>query len=487
MDHDSVPFSTPGPSSHRSKDIRETYERITREGLEVMGEQINSEPAYTSNVSGHLAWDVSLLVRAACAAWRATADPVHLRQAASWAQHLCERTDVDSGTRNWRGRVGNAWSAGPRYTAATAPLGSIAGVPIQIQAAADAIRIERPTTGTVTVHAMRDGSTIWSSPEASVKPDARSYLPDVLAEKSAVHAVLLRNLPAPIDLSGLEARDVRLVPQFAPHLVHTGMITRSLLSAAQALDAAGPRTPGADVTPDDLFTTAERALAEHDQEIRTLSGQSWYITPEDFPGRRLGLDLPHNHIVDVATSLLVIGDRRDDKSRRTLGASLTRRFTREIDAYEAGVIRHPWFYYPVDSDIFFGVERERPLAERRVRAVRRAEDSSHATMRVRALAEWRRIDSKLVEDATLSSVALSFRRHFIAVTDGISTLRWLPGDANDAPRQGYADTYAGAWGALAPWDRSIKRRINSIAFQHPPSAVFGATVLSAAEILELNS
>src|SRR5699024_8722734 len=128
-----------------------------------------------------------------------------------------------------------------------------------------------------------------------------------------------------------------------------------------------------------------------------------------------------------------------------------------------------------------------PRAERSIPAVPRGEDSSHATMRIRALIDWRAIDAKLVSDEALKSIALSFRRHYMASEKGIPTLNWLPGDTKGAARRGQADTYPGAWGGLAPWASTIRRRITSMAYCHPPKAIFGATVLSAAEIVAMNT
>lgn len=487
MDHDSVPFEAPVPASYRIADVREAYAEITRRGLDVMDEKISQDPAYTSNENGHFAWDVALLIRGACLTWRVTGDPVHLQQASRWAAHMVARTDEALHRTNWRGSAGPVWSAGPRYTAGIATVGTIGGVPIQVQAAADSVVLEKLDRTAAQLHVVRNGETVWSSPEASLLPDSDDYFPDVLARRSSVHAALLRGLPTPIDLSTLSAGDFTLRPQFAAHFVHTGAIVRSLIAAAEALEEAGDAARNADITPEELFLAAERALLCHDDEIRTRSGQVWYITPEDFPGRRLGLELPHNHVVDAATSLLVLGRRKNDEGLRSLGNSLTRRFLGEIEAYSEGVLRHPWFYYPVDSDIFFGVRRDGPMAERIIPAVPRGEDSSHATIRVRALAEWKAIDHKLVPDDALRAVALSFRRFYMANNAGVTSLRWLPGDEKDAPRFGHADTYAGAWGALHSWDSSFRRRLNSMAYRHPPTEIFGATVLSAAEILAMNS
>lgn len=487
MDHDSIPYDVPGPKSHKIADVREAYAAFTRRGLEVMGEAIQTKPAYESNENGHFAWDVSLLIRAACLAWRATSDPTHLEQAVNWAQHLVERTDEARGQRDWRGRSVPAWSAGGRYTAGTAVIGHIGGAPIQLQAVADKVIIERPGPTTAIVRAVRHGGRTWSSPVASMLPDNTSYLPDVLAYRSASFSTLIRGLPAAVDLSSLAAGEYKLETQHASHLVHTGLIARALIAAGEALEVAESSNDRLGITPETLFDAAARALLVHDDEIRTRAGQIWYITPEDFPTRRLGLELPHNHIVDAATSFLILGRRRNDRGLRNIGASLARRFLGEIEAFESGALRHPWFYYPVDSETFFGVSRGEPIAERTIPAVPRGEDSSHATMRVRALTEWKALNDKLVPDAALTSTALSFRRYFMANEKGISTLNWLPGDAKGAPHRGRSDTFAGAWGALAPWDSSIKRRINSMAYRHPPTTIFGATVLSAAEILAMNS
>lgn len=487
MDHDSVPFDVNGPASHRIADIREAYAKITRRGLEVMGERIEHDPVYGSNENGHFAWDVSLLIRAASLTWRVTRDPMHLQQAVTWAQHMVERSDEELGLTNWCDKSGPVWSAGPRYTAGTVTVGAIDGVAIRLQAAADRVMIERPSETTAIVRAVREGDRTWSSPESSLLPESDNYLPDVLARLSAVFSVQVRGLRAAIDLSSLTAGEYSIEPQRAAHFVHTGMIARSLISAAEELEFAGPGVIETCVTPGELLTAAKRALIFHDNEIWARSGQVWYVTSKDFPGRRLGLELPHNHVVDAATAYLILGSRLDDDALRNSGVSLTQRFLSEIGVYASGELPHPWFYYPIDSEIFSGVTRDEPMAERKVPGVSRGEDSSHATMRVRALTEWKVIDDKLVPDDVLSTVALSFRRHFMASSKGVATVRWLPGDEKDAPRRGQTDTYAGAWGSLAPWDASIKRRINSMAYRHPPETIFGATVLSAAEILALNT
>lgn len=490
MDHDSVPFDQPGPASHRIADVRSAYEGLTRHGLHVMGEKVAHDGAYSSNESGHFAWDVSLLIRAACLTWRVTGDPVHLRQATDWAQHIVERTDEALSRVNWRNRVTPAWSTGPRYTAGTAVVGSIGGAPITLQAASERVFIERPSEDTAVVRSIRKDGATWSSPEGSLLPDAPNYLPDLLARRSSIHSVLLRGLPAAIDLRFLSAGEFSIDSQYAAHFVHSGMIARSLIAAAEALESAGTDSGRSKISAVELYEAARRALLLHDDEIRVRAGQSWYITLQDFPTRRLGLELPHNHVVDAATAFLILGRRLDDKGLRSLGASLTRPFLGELESHQSGNLEQPWYYYPVDSDVFAGVSRDEPMAERVVPAVQRGEDSSHATMRVRALVEWHAINPRLVSAETLSTVALAFRRNFMTAKRGITTLRWLPGapgDAANGPRLGASDTYAGAWGALAPWDSTMKRRINSLAYRHPPVNMFGATVLSAAEILAMNA
>lgn len=487
MHHDSIPSDTEGPISHRIADIQDAYTIFARRGLTLMGDKISGESVYRSNEHGHLAWDVALLVRAACLTWRVTGDVEHLRQAVTWAKHMIDRTDAKVGIKDWRGESGPVWSAGSRYTAGTAVVGAIGEVPIRLQGAADRLVVERPTDTTAIIRVSCDDGRSWSSPEASLLPEDAHYLPDVLARRSTVFAVLVRGLPGPVDLTSLAAGQHDLERQFAPYLVHTGGIARSLIAAADALESADRGSVEVDVTPGDLYEAATQALLAHDHEIRTQAGNAWYITPEDFPSRRLGLDLPHNHVVDAATSFLILGRRLDRRALHDLGASLTRRFREEVTAYESGSLRHPWFYYPVDSDTFSGAIRSEPMAERQVPGVPRAEDSSHATMRVRALCDWKGIDSALMSDDQMRTVALSFRRFYMAREKGIATLRWLPGDADGAARQGHSDTFSGAWGALTPWDPTIKRRINSMAYRHPPTAVFGATVLSAAEIIAMNS
>lgn len=490
MDHDSLPHKFSLPASRRVSDVRSAYENLTREGLRSMGEQLSQELTYSSNESGHLAWDASLMIRAACLAWRYSGDLTHLNQAATWSQHIVERTDAARGLTDWRGRSGPVWSAGSRYTAGTVGIGLAAGFPVTLQAAAVTVRIERPQPGTAIVHAVREDGTSWSSPEASLDPGSNVYLPDVLARKSSIYCVLVRGLPAPIDLGFLQAGEFTVATQYAPHLVHTGMIARALIEAADALEEAGSPRTLADVTTEDLYMAAREALTHHDDELRVRRGHPWYITPEDFPGRRLAVDLPHNHVADVATSFLLIGRRDADESLRQLGASLTRPWLQEISRYESGTLPHPWFYYPEGSAAFTGVSRTHPIAEREVPGVPRAEDSSHATMRVRALRDWHTADPGLVGPQTLKLVGETLQHDFITKARNAYSLRWLPRNADNAVegfRLGHADSYPGAWANLSLWNPSIKRIINSLAFRRPPDRIFGATILSAAEITALNT
>lgn len=490
MDHDSVAFDAPGPASHRISDVREAYGVLSRRGLEIMGEKIAQDTAYSSNEDGHFAWDVSLAIRAACLTWRITGDALHLRQAATWAQHIVERTDEALDRSDWRDNSTPAWSSGPRYTAGNTIVGSFGGAPISIQAAAERITIERPTDDTAVISSVRKDGGSWTSQVGSLLPESADYLPDLLAAKSSIHSVLLRGLSAPIDLRFLQAGEYKIHQQRAAHFVHTGMISRALIAAAESLAQSAEYAQKSDISPTELYQAALRALLVHDKEIRVRAGQSWYITLEDFPSRRLGLELPHNHIVDAATSFLILGRRFNDKALHSLGCSLTQPWVNEISRRLKGEIPHPWHYYPVDSDIFAGIVRDSPLAERRVPAVSRGEDSSHATMRVRALCEWNAIEPQLVTSETLSAAALAFRRNYMTVKSGATTLRWLPASPKDpaeGPRLGISDTFPGAWAALTPWDKALKRRINSMAYRHPPTRAFGATVLSSAELFALNT
>lgn len=490
MDHDSVSFDLPGPASHRIADVRLAYEALTRRGLQIMDEKIAQEETFSSNEDGHFAWDVSLLIRAACLLWRITGDPVHLKQASGWAQHMIERTDEALARENWRGSIVPAWSAGSRYTAGAVTIGAIGGAPIKLQAVSDCVVVERPSSDTVVIRSIRKDGATWTSPEGSLLPEDSDYIPDLLAQRSSTHSVLLRGLPAPIDLRFLPTGRFPIDSQHAAHLVHTGMIVRSLIAVAETLEAAGPSASHSAISASELYEVARRALLVHDDEIRVRAGQPWYITPEDFPGRRLGLELPHNHVVDAATSFLILGRQFDDAGMHTLGALLTKPWLNELAMLKSRKLPHPWYYYRVDSDMFSGVTRDKPMAERIVSAVKRGEDSSHATMRVRSLIEWHAIDPQLVTDETLSAVALAIRRNFMTSKNGISTLRWLPGAPTDSPdklRLGHADTYSGAWCALYRWDTPMKRHMNSMAYRHPPERVFGATVLSAAEIVAMNA
>lgn len=490
MDYDEVFFDIAGPESHRIADVRATYEELTASGLRTMGELIDGTDSYSSNTDGHFAWDISLSIRAACLFWRVTGDRSYLEMATGWAHHMVERTDDHLNIVNWRGRKAPAWSAGSRYTAGTATVGFDGGTRISLQAASQRVVVERPSQSTAVIHSTREDGSKWSSLEGSLLPGDSDYLPDMLARRSSVHSVLLRGLSGPIDLSFLNAGEFTMKEQFAPHLVHTGLIARSLIAVAECIESvsAGRSKPSADA--EVLYEAARRALLVHDEEIRVRNGQPWYTTPIDFPGRRLGLDLPHNHVADVASCFMILGRRFEDAGLKSLGVSLTRLWLNELKLLESRTIRHPWYYYPIQSDTFEGLTRDSPMAEREVPGVSRGEDSSHATIRVRALLEWHSLIPEIVDENILSAVSLAVRRNYMTSKGGISTLRWLPGapkDAPDALRLGHADTYSGAWAALFRWDAPMKRHMNSMAYRHPPKHVFGGTVISTAEIVAMNA
>lgn len=487
MDHDSSPFDLPGPASHRADDVRKAYGALALHGLSVMDEKVSREEVYSSNHEGHFAWDLSLLVRAACLTWRVTGDSEHLNQALKWAQHMTERTDEARQVEDWRGRKAPTWSAGPRYTAGSAIVGSIGGKQVRIQAASNRLIIERPSDGTVVVRSVRDDGDVWTSPEASLLPESDNYLPDILSRHSSTHAVLVRGANGDSDLRFILEGEYEVVPERASHLVHTGLIARSLIAAAEALEESGGES---DVSSGDLMAAAHQALQSHFYELRVSSDQPWFVTDEEFPGRRLGLELPHNHISDVATSCLILGRELNDVSYRRLGATLVRPALDEIDMHLAGELPHPWFYYPTGSRAFSGVTREHPAAERQVPPVKRAEDSSHATMRVRALLEWRAFDPNLVSVKELRAISRTFYQNFLTTNEGVQEVRWLPSPAKDnadGMRLGHSNTYVGAWAGLSQWDPMIRQRINLLAYEHPPVQMFGATVLSAAEIFAMNS
>lgn len=487
MDHDSKPINVARPASHRISDLSETYEQIIRDGLMIMYHEILANEAYQTNDSGHFAWDIAPAIRAACIAWRITGDSSYLRHATVWAQHIVERTDSNAGRSDWRGQNRPVWSSGSRYTAGEVAL-RIAGCSgVTLQAAAERVVIERPTDSTAIIHAMDANGRAWSSPEASLIPDDSDYLPDVLARRSGVHSVLLRGLESPLPLTGLPAGDYRVRPQRAAHLVHTGAISRSLIAVADTLRASGNEAAKSEVSPDELYQAARSALLSHEDEVCSRRGLPWYITPLDFPGRRLGLELPHNHVAEVSTSFILLGLRNREQWMYSRGRSLSSRFLNEIELSRNGSIPHPWFYYPIDSDMYSGIERHRPLSERIVMGVPRAEDSSHATGRVRALVDWKLALGDAFPAGVLEAVAASFIKDYFTKRGGVPSVRWLPGDAKESPRVGFADTYPGAWGALSAWSPQIKRTVNSLAYRHPPGRIFGATILSAAEILAMNT
>lgn len=490
MEYDAVPHALPPAPSRRVSDLRSTYADLTREGLRLMSEKLSNDPAYSSNESGHFAWDVSLMIRAACLAWKYSGDVTHLEQAIAWSQHVVDRTDAARGLVDWRGRSGPVWSAGSRYTAGTIAVGGTSGLPVTLQAAASTVTIERPRPNTAIIHAIREDGTEWTSPEASLDPSSENYLPDVLARKGSIHCVLVRGLNTPIALDFLPAGNFAVSPQHAPHLVHTGMIARALIETADTLEDAVNPPQITDITPKDLYAAARDALTHHDDELRIQRAQTWYITPDDFPGRRLGVDLPHNHVADVSTSFLRIGRYTGEEAYRQLGASLAQPWLEEISRFESGTLPHPWFYYPEGGDAFTGVTRRQPISEREVPAVPREEDSSHATIRVRALRDWHATDPALVGAQTLKAIAGSLRRNFVTKHRNAYSICWLPRNTESGTetwRLGYADSYPGAWTSLSPWDPSIKRIVNSLAFRRLPDRIFGATIMSAAEITALNT
>lgn len=396
MDHDATYLNQIKPASSQVHDVRDAYAAITRDGLSAMAETVSNDRSYESNENGHFAWDISLLIRAACLNWRTTKDATHLSQASRWTQHLLERTDEALGKKDWLGKSRPIWSAGSRYTASTQTIATISGRSVRIQGTAKAIRITRPAADKAIVQAFLENGKTWTSPQASLLASASNYLPDILSTQSAMHSIMIRGLQEAVDLRGIAEGDYTLRSQIAPHFVHTGMIARALLDYAQTIKSSG-HTKNI-IGAEDALAAAEKALYSHDDEISVRQGQHWYITPHNFPGRRLGLDLPHNQIADAATSFLLIGAIRKDDTVRRFGRSLTHRFLREINLYCKGALSHPWHYYPVDSLAYTGTTRDRPIAERHIKAVPRAEDSSHATMRARALAEWRSIDKSTVSE-----------------------------------------------------------------------------------------
>lgn len=490
MDHDSVPFAWKVPQSAKATVVGHSYLQYVRDGLATLESHVATESRYSSNLSGHFAWDLSYFIRAANLAWRLTADTRHLRQAVDWTQHILKRTDENLDRVDWRGRKLPVWSSGSRYAAGEAVVGHLCGIPVRIQFSSDFLRIERVAPSSVIIHAVAaDGSSRWASPVASLLPQDDNYLPDVLSKFGGAASALLRDLPRAVPLTFLEEGIFPRKNLLASHLVHTGMIVRAILDTTESLETAGDELAGLDSAAlCSIFReAAEAALAVHDDQIRVRRGQAWYVTPEDFPGRRLGLELPHNHIVDVATCWLLLGRHTGDSDFYRLGTSLSRRFLKEIDQYRSGTLPHPWHYYPVDSISFLGIERTSPICERHIAPARRGEDSSHATMRVRALADWRNIDRDLVSDEQLTSVAFAFRRYFMSQSDAMPTIRWAPSDKPGAQRRGYTNKYSGAWGRLSPWDATLQSRINSLAYHHPPDALFGASLLSAAEIAHMNA
>ncbi|WP_106507702.1 hypothetical protein [Brachybacterium timonense] len=484
MDHDAIDFPCRRPASAARKEIVAAYARFLRDGLAVFRDATVGAREYESNGDGHFAWDLSYVVRAAVLGWRTTGDDFFSGEALHWAQHLIQRTDVEQGIVDWRGRSGYRWSSGPRYTAGTVDLADVGGVPLRIQAAADSIEIELPTTGRARITAYRGGEAVWTSTEGSLDPSDEDYLPDLMASRSSVHAVLFRGLPGPISLEGLPAGVFKVRPQMAPHLVHTGAIALALVEAADLLEALpeGSRSANGHRA-EELRGAAAAALDEHSGEIRHDShGGAWYFTPEDFPGRRLGLDLPHNHVVDVASAQLLLGARERDRRRSDVGRSLLHGFVKELRAYEARDIPQAWYYYPRYGDAGIAHAREHPLAERRVRAALRPEDASHASVRARSLPLWHRLAPEIITESVLETAARSVVESFIRVTASGPSVGFSAGDDEPNARDGFVDSFVGAWAELSWWSPELARSVVEIAAKAPPQRVFGATLLAAAEI-----
>src|SRR5690625_6575490 len=78
MDFDPLHLDVVPPKSQSTVDIRAAYSEIVPQALAAIGNLIADDHRYTSNEEGHLAWDVSLLVRAAVLSWRTTGRPEHL-------------------------------------------------------------------------------------------------------------------------------------------------------------------------------------------------------------------------------------------------------------------------------------------------------------------------------------------------------------------------------------------------------------------------
>lgn len=490
MDFDALPFEHIGPQSRNVADVRGAYLNLAAEGLSRVDERIGCSIEFQSNLDGHLAWDLALYMRAACLLWRVTGEKKYLTRAFDWATHLCAITDSATGALDWKGRSGPLWSAGSRYTAGAIELGFLEGRAIELQAAADRVVIERPSSTTAIVTSIRSDGSVWTSNEASLLPDTPNYLPDALSRRSSVHAVLLRGLKSPGDLTFISPGEYSVAPRRAAHLVHTGLIVRSLLQVAECMEELQGRGSSQSHELLQLARVGSNALSAHDSELIQLNESSWYATPIDFPGRRLGLEVPHNHTVDVATSYMMLGKMLDEPDLQHRGVSLTQAFLNEVSMYVSGELDQPWYYYPVNSDMFCGVSRRFPLEEREVPGLGREEDSSHALLRVRALADWRRYAPGGIADSAMRAVADTFGSRFLVRSHGGYSVRWLPVDEQGAAgraRLGMVNSYCGAWGALSPWNRLLRRRINSIAYRFPPSDIFGASVLSAAEIVAMNS
>ncbi|MCG7426675.1 hypothetical protein M3A96_05855 [Helcobacillus massiliensis] len=442
-----------------------------------MDELISQSRDYTSNDSGHLAWDVALLIRAALIAWEIEGGERRLDQSVRWAERLLATTDEARGAVDWQGLSRPLWSAGSRYNPGSAEVGRVGDRALHLQASGRAVQVRRTSDSTVTVAITRSDGSLWESPEASLLPQQANYLPDLLSTQGAALSAQLRGLTEEADLRGaLSDAEIPLEPQQAAHLVHTGMICRALLMVA-------------DVLPDDstrFISAAERALRAHLHLLGVTDPGTDGIPfrldqAYDFPSRRVGVALPHNQVADAATCLMKLSQLLDDPFLETIGRRMIATEVADLSTEK------PWRYYPQDSEAFTGVERNHPLYERRVTPVTRPEDSSHVTIRIRALSDWRDLVPELVADSDLERAGSVFQSDYLTSGPDGLTVRWTPDPSIAPARCGYADSFSGAWTRLAPWHQSITTLVNTLAYQHPPDTVFGATVLSAAEIWQMNT
>lgn len=451
-----------------------------------MDQAIETLPEYQTNEAGHLAWDVSLSIRAACLAGRVFQDARYHELALKWADRLCVSTDEYRQVQDWRGASQPVWSAGCRYTASVARIETGTTSNYAIQAVGNRIEIERNHESTVVIHVFGADGDKWSSPEASLDADSPDFLPKLLARATSKHAILLRGPSQPQDLRNLQPGSYPLRSQRAAHLVHTGMIARSLLAAAGATKSLDGTDSQWRMKANRLRSAAHRAIKVHDPDKYQSAGYAWYRLPRDFPSRRLGMDLPHNQVVDIATCFMLLSNCPGSRCFYFEGESLTHRFINELRADVGGPVR-PWSYYPQNSDSFTGVVRHSPWEEQTVTGVPREEDSSHATMRVRALADWKAIGGTMIPDALVRTAAKSLRHFYRTSGPGnIPRLTQFPKDVDGGMCLPQVNYYPGAWGTLAQWCPGLIGDLNRLAFHHPPGRAYGATILSAAELVAMN-